>query len=135
MLSSVNNIGEYGGFIIVFELCSCRIAYEKHHQYAIREAQSLRMAKATNNRRFRIKGLMTTVQAERKKWIRENVWNHLPLLLKPFVYFMYRYFLRLGFLDGREGLVFHFLQGCWFQFLIDVKYLEEIKINKIVTET
>src|SRR3990167_51180 len=108
---------------------------EKHNQYATREAQSLIIAKATKNRKIRMKGLMTTVQSERKKWIRDNVWNYLPLLLKPFVYFMYRYFLRLGFLDGREGLVFHFLQGCWFQFLIDVKYLEEIKINKIVTET
>ena len=32
------------------------------------------------------------------------------------LYFGYRYFLRLGFLDGRPGLIFHFLQGFWFRF-------------------
>jgi hypothetical protein len=38
---------------------------------------------------------------------------------------MYRYFLRLGFLDGREGLIFHFLQGFWFRFLVDAMIYEE----------
>jgi hypothetical protein len=63
-------------------------------------------------------------QAERKRWLRERVWNRLPLLLRPMLYFFYRYFLRLGFLDGKAGLIYHFLQGLWFPFLIDVKYLE-----------
>jgi len=27
--------------------------------------------------------------------------------------------VRLGFLDGVEGLVFHFLQGCWYRVLVD----------------
>ena len=37
---------------------------------------------------------------------------------------MYRYVLRLGFLDGKEGLVFHFLQGCWYRFQVDSYILE-----------
>ena len=40
-----------------------------------------------------------------------------------------RYFLRLGFLDGKEGLVFHFLQGFWYRFLVDsVLYERRLKI-------
>ena len=41
-----------------------------------------------------------------------------------FLYFGYRYFLRLGFLDGRAGLVFHFLQGCWYRFQVDALLYE-----------
>jgi hypothetical protein len=37
---------------------------------------------------------------------------------------MYRYWFRLGFLDGRKGLVWHFLQGFWYRFLVDAKILQ-----------
>jgi glycosyltransferase involved in cell wall biosynthesis len=68
------------------------------------------------------------VQSERKKWIRKNVYYRMPLFCRAFAYFFYRYFLKLGFLDGKEGLAFHFLQGCWNQFLVDAKLLEK-RIN------
>lgn len=45
----------------------------------------------------------------------------LPLFLRAFVYFCYRYFIKLGFLDGRNGLIWHVLQGFWYQFLVDAK--------------
>jgi len=50
-----------------------------------------------------------------------------PLFLRVFLYFLYRYVLRLGFLDGKEGLIFHFLQGCWYRFLVDAKIYESRK--------
>jgi hypothetical protein len=37
---------------------------------------------------------------------------------------LYRYFVRFGFLDGRRGFVWHFLQGLWYRFLVDAKMLE-----------
>jgi len=54
----------------------------------------------------------------------KNIWWSLPLFLRPFLYFLYRYVIRLGFLDGRVGLIFHVLQGFWFRFLVDVKIWE-----------
>ena len=48
----------------------------------------------------------------------------MPPLIRPFIYFFYRYIIRLGFLDGKAGFIYHFLQGLWYPFLIDVKYLE-----------
>jgi hypothetical protein len=48
----------------------------------------------------------------------------LPLFTRPFMYFIYRYFFRLGFLDGTKGLVWHFLQGFWYRFLVDAKIFE-----------
>jgi glycosyltransferase involved in cell wall biosynthesis len=58
----------------------------------------------------------------------KKTWWSLPLLIRPFLYFFYRYFLRLGFLDGREGFIFHFLQAFWFRFIIDVKIIEKRKL-------
>ena len=66
-------------------------------------------------------------QAERKRWVKYMVYYKTPLLRRAHWYFLYRYFLRLGFLDGREGLVFHFLQGYWYRFLVDAKLLEHEK--------
>jgi glycosyltransferase involved in cell wall biosynthesis len=50
-----------------------------------------------------------------------------PLFLRAFLLFFYRYVLRGGFLDGKEGLIFHVLQGLWFRFLIDAKLYERRK--------
>jgi hypothetical protein len=61
----------------------------------------------------------------RKRWLRRSVWDRLPRLWRAFAYFGYRYLLRLGFLDGVEGLVFHTLQGFWFRFLVDSKVYEK----------
>ena len=38
--------------------------------------------------------------------------------------FGYRYVVRLGFLDGRAGLIFFVLQTFWFRFLVDAKLYE-----------
>jgi hypothetical protein len=54
------------------------------------------------------------------------VYARLPLFVRPAGYFVYRYFLRLGFLDGRAGTAFHFLQGFWYRYLVDMK-LEEVR--------
>ncbi|UBM59740.1 glycosyltransferase [Marinilongibacter aquaticus] len=54
----------------------------------------------------------------------KRIWWDLPLFLRPFIYFFHRYFIQLGILDGKEGLVFHFLQALWFRFVVDVKIWE-----------
>lgn len=97
----------------------------KHNKYT--DLESLRFWHAKNTQR-KIKGLDSFARLEWKDWVRENIWNHLPLLVKPFFYFIYRYFIRFGFLDGKVGFIYHLLQGWWYYFMIDVKYIE-IKIN------
>lgn len=57
-------------------------------------------------------------------WLREKVWARMPKFVRPLCYFFYRYFFQLGFLDGKEGLIYCFLHGLWYPFLIDAKYLE-----------
>jgi glycosyltransferase involved in cell wall biosynthesis len=53
-------------------------------------------------------------------WLRQ-FWLYLPLYIRPFVYFTYRYIVRLGFLDGWEGFLYTFLQGFWFRVIVDLK--------------
>jgi hypothetical protein len=45
----------------------------------------------------------------------------LPRYLRVIIYFLYRYFLRLSFLDGKSGLLFSFYHIIWFRMLIDYK--------------
>jgi glycosyltransferase involved in cell wall biosynthesis len=60
---------------------------------------------------------------QRFAWLRDR-WLVMPLWLRPVVYFMYRYFLAGGFLDGRGGFLYHSLQGFWLRLLVDWKISE-----------
>jgi glycosyltransferase involved in cell wall biosynthesis len=62
--------------------------------------------------------------AERKRFLREK-YNRMPLFFRAFALFVYRYFFRLGILDGVEGLIFWVLQTFWFHFLVDAKIWEK----------
>ena len=62
--------------------------------------------------------------AQRKRALRQK-YNNLPLFVRPFALFGYRYFFKLGFLDGTEGFIFWVLQTFWFRFLIDAKIWEK----------
>jgi glycosyltransferase involved in cell wall biosynthesis len=59
-----------------------------------------------------------------KRWLKNKFWYRSPLLLRAFVYFFYSYFFRLGFLDGKVGLIYHVLQSFWFRYLVDAKIIE-----------
>jgi glycosyltransferase involved in cell wall biosynthesis len=95
----------------------------KHNGYATREAREL-MQRAPEPGYREIDARFFGAQSLRKRWLRQNVWNRMPPLLRPFPYFFYRYFLTGGFLDGNAAFVYHFLHALWYPLLIDVKYLE-----------
>jgi glycosyltransferase involved in cell wall biosynthesis len=61
--------------------------------------------------------------AQRKRFLRQY-YDRMPLFVRPFLLFVYRYFFRLGFLDGTEGFIFWVLQTFWFRFLVDAKIWE-----------
>jgi len=63
---------------------------------------------------------------QRTAWLK-NLWWRLPRYLRPFLYFTYRMIFQLGILDGRTGILFHFLQGFWFRIIVDVKIDEILK--------
>jgi glycosyltransferase involved in cell wall biosynthesis len=53
-----------------------------------------------------------------------DVWMKVPLFIRPILYFMYRYFIALGFLDGVGGFLYHFQQGLWLRMIVDMKIYE-----------
>ena len=67
---------------------------------------------------------------EKKRWVRLHLWNRLPLLFRPFLYFLRNYIFKGGFLDGRAGFIYHVLWSFWFPFLVDVKILERREAAK-----
>lgn len=67
---------------------------------------------------------------ERKRWFKIYIFQKSPLFLRGFAYFFYRYIIKLGFLDGKEGLIFFVLQTFWFRFLVDAKVYEARKADQ-----
>ena len=56
--------------------------------------------------------------------IKMNIYYKLPMGMRAHLYYLYRYYIRLGFLDGKEGKIYAFLQAYWYRYLIDAKIYE-----------
>jgi glycosyltransferase involved in cell wall biosynthesis len=98
---------------------------EKHNGYSGREALDVL------NQRMNLFGPplalaqeATSRQAKIKRFLKESVYNRIPFELSSTAYFLFRYVIQLGFLDGRRGLTYHILQGFWYRFLVGAKLRE-----------
>ena len=74
-----------------------------------------------------IKPTLLGSKPQKNRWLKINFYNKAPMFMRAFLYFLYRYIILLGFLDGIPGLTFHFLQGFWYRFLIDCLIYEKKK--------
>jgi glycosyltransferase involved in cell wall biosynthesis len=97
----------------------------KHNGYATREAIDVL------GRRHRLiaqdealSARSASRQASTKRWLKERVYNRLPLWMGPLAYFIWRTVFQLGVLDGRSGMMYHVLQGFWYRYLVNAKIAE-----------
>jgi glycosyltransferase involved in cell wall biosynthesis len=97
---------------------------DKHNKYATREMIDLMNIKYKFFKEDDTLLKMEDPQAKKKRFIKEKIYSKLPLGIRPTLYFLYRYFIKLGFLDGWEGFIFHFMQGYWYRLLVDIKCWE-----------
>jgi glycosyltransferase involved in cell wall biosynthesis len=67
--------------------------------------------------------------AQRKRFLRGKYYR-MPLFIRAFALFVYRFILRLGILDGTEGRIFWVLQTFWFRFLVDAKIWERRRAER-----
>ena len=117
---------------------------EKHNNYATREAIELliyenNLTQENHNISF-IKAILD--KSQRNRFFKNILYKNHLLLLRSCIYFFYRYFFLFGFLDGKSGLIYHFLQGFWYRFLVDSKIIEikyvafekKITIQEAITE-
>ncbi|TWR25201.1 glycosyltransferase family 2 protein [Mucilaginibacter pallidiroseus] len=123
------------GIILEENLKENKISFwiAKHNMYsdlvAVEEVE--RLAKTRNQ----------TLQArfwgspdERTAYLKQ-LWWKLPRYTRPMLYFIYRIIFKLGILDGRTGIIFHFMQGFWFRLVVDIKIDELLKKEKNASRT
>lgn len=95
---------------------------EKHNGYSVREAidlldLELNLFILTNEKKV----LSSDAAMKRRKKMK---YSKLPLFWRSFYYFIYRYLFKLGFTEGKEAFLWHFLQGWWYRTLVDAKIYE-----------
>lgn len=95
---------------------------DKHNGYATREAALLLDAE------YHLTNMDSLPQdygrEVEKKRTQKARYARMPLFWRAFGYFVYRYIIKLGFLDGKEGFLWDFLQGWWYRTLVDAKIYE-----------
>ena len=96
----------------------------KHNRYALLHAEE-EWLRLKDTKSWLIQPRLFGNPDERVAWLK-TLWYRLPLFVRPALYFIYRYLFRLGFLDGKQGFIFHFLQGFWYRLLVDI-HLDEIR--------
>ena len=95
----------------------------KHNKYADRElADYLKNEQGAHHKLDK--------SAKGKNRIKNKVYYKLPLGFRAWLYYVFRYYFRLGFLDGRPGKYYAFLQAYWYRFLVDIKIYENKVNNK-----
>ncbi|MFI4859038.1 MAG: glycosyltransferase family 2 protein [Phycisphaerales bacterium JB063] len=111
---------DFSGPLIDDNLNSLTWWTQKHNRYASREAVerliARREAGGSTAQTQRLSG-----QARRVRWLKKHVYYRTPPILRALMLYGVRYIVLLGFLDGKPGLIFHFLQGCWYRALVDAK--------------
>lgn len=93
----------------------------KHVDYALREVKDIEDCLNSVSSQKKLSG-----QAKEKRKLKER-YALQPLFWRSFAYFCYRYFYKLGFLDGKEGFLWHFLQAWWYRTLVDANIYEKNK--------
>lgn len=115
------------GFILEENLKENNISFwiDKHNRYSDLVAQE-EVERMMQMRSQTIKPQFWGSPDERTAWLKQ-LWWKLPRYVRPLLYFIYRMFFQLGILDGRTGVIFHFLQAFWFRLVVDVKIDEILK--------
>jgi len=118
----VPGVASFPGAIVDHNLNSLSWWTAKHDRYAYLEAcEAVRMRQKpeASGEGGRLAG-----GARIKRLIKERLYYRVPSAIRSTLYFLYRYVCGLGFLDGKAGFYFHFLQAYWYRTLVDAKLLE-----------
>ncbi len=98
---------------------------DKHNRYSTLQARE-EIERKLGKRQQPLRAKLSGNPDQRVAWFKQW-WFNAPLFVRPMLYFLYRYFFKLGFLDGKEGFIFHFLQAFWYRLIIDIKIDEDLK--------
>lgn len=102
----------------------------KMNWYATRETQDY--FDYIDGKKSDIKGDSTITRTRKNKF---GIYYKFPIFIRSHLLFIYYYFFKLGFLDGKEGFVYHYMYHRWYRTLVDSKILEHKITNKTFEET
>ncbi|SFR62161.1 glycosyltransferase family 2 protein [Maribacter stanieri] len=132
----------FDGYFIDHNLNPLGWWIEKHNNYSIREAVELLNLEfqliEPSNQTVTL-AMSDDAQSKRDK---KEKYASMPLFWRSFIYFIYRYIFKFGFTQGKEGFLWHFLQGWWYRTLVDAKVFEikkacgsdKVKIKKFLNQ-
>lgn len=92
---------------------------DKHNKYASRETEDYFRSLQSKEDRAKLDRT-----AKIKRFIKFGVYYKLPMGFRAHLYYIYRYYFQFGFLDGKEGKIFAFMQAYWYRYLVDAKIYE-----------
>ena len=118
------------GYILEENLKENNISFwiEKHNRYSTLLAEE-EVERMEQLRSQTIKPRFWGTPDERTARFKQ-LWWKMPRYSRPMIYFLYRMIFQLGILDGRTGIVFHFLQAYWFRLVVDIKIDEVLKAKQ-----
>lgn len=91
----------------------------RYNWYATREMQDYIDFTRGANSEFKNDKLLA---AQRKK--KFGFYYKAPRYFRAWAWFIYNYIFRGGFLDGKEGFIYYFLECYWYRLLVDAKIFE-----------
>lgn len=105
---------------------------KKLNWYATREMQDYYEFKNGKDAFLQKEGDATISRTRTGKY---GFYYRLPLFVRCWALFVFVYVFQGGFLDGKEGFVYHWMYNCWYRMLIDAKILEQKITNKPFEKT
>lgn len=121
-------IGTLGGILYDHNLRTLSWWIDKHNSYASREAVDVILSSLSDTIKPSIPWDLSSVSL--KRFIKVNIYPLIPIPFRALFFFLFRYFVLLGFLDGYSGLAFHFLQCYWYRHLVDFKVNEVLMYSR-----
>lgn len=104
-------VGELKGKILDWNLKPFSEWLIKHVKYSMLEAKQFEQS---------------YTEKEKKK----KSYYLMPPFIRALLYFVLRYFILLGFLDGRAGYVFHLFQCFFYRNIVDVEIMSSSNVKK-----
>lgn len=97
-----------------------------HNRWSTLEAVEVLQSDESYQASMTLKADLSGDPRMQKRWLKNKLYYRTPLFGRAFLFFLYSYILRLGFLDGKVGLIYGVLQAFWFRFLVDAKIYEQL---------
>lgn len=101
----------------------------RYNWYATRELDDYLAFRAGRSEEVR-----TDPQLMRHRKKKFGLYYRAPMFLRAWLWFVYQYYFRLGFLDGREGYLYCYFENYWYRFLVDARIYEHDSTGASVGE-